>query len=210
MDQIQKAPPKLLTIQNTDREKLVSYLRGTTDREQLSPTLQTHVDRMYICADLIRKWGTRLRVEPMLIRYIKDGTGETISRSTARNIFDDTQQIFAVTNQSNSQQFWVDILMGEIMADKKRAEADGDHRAVAAFDKLMKDTIKELMGTIDASIYERIQPPKIILGYYPEDLKVDKVLPDHELKKLLEKLTQKKRQKLYDQVEEAQTIDDEE
>ena len=69
MSDIQKSPPKLLTIQNTDRERLVSYLQGNTDREQLSPKLQQHVDRMYICADLIRKWGTRLRVEPMLIKY---------------------------------------------------------------------------------------------------------------------------------------------
>ncbi|REE01121.1 hypothetical protein [Marinoscillum furvescens] len=210
MSDIQKAPPKLLTIQNTDRELLVSYLRGNIPRAQLSPTLQTHVDRMYICADLIRKWGTRLRVEPMLIRYIKDATGSTISRSTARNIFEDTQQIFSVTNQSNSQQFWVDILMGEIMATKKKAEAAEDYRAAVSALKVMKETIKELMGTMDASIYERIQPPKIILGYYPEELRVDKVLPDHELKKLIDKLTQKKRQKLYDQVEEAQTIEDEE
>lgn len=210
LEPIKRAPNRILNTHNTDKEVLVAYLMGKLDRTELSPKLEQKLNRMYTCADLIRKWGTRLRVEPMLIKYIQGATGEKISRQTARNIFDDTQEIFAVTNQSNSQQFWVDILLGEIMADKKKAAADGDHRAVATYDKLMKDTIKELMGTMDATIYERIQPPKVTLGYFPEELKVDKVLPDHELKKLIEKLKSKKRQKLYNQVEEAQIVPDNE
>lgn len=208
LEPIKKAPIKLLTTHNTDNEIIVQYLLGNLPRTELSPKLQQKVDRMYICADLIRTWGTRLRVEPMLIKYIREGTGEEISRQTARNIFDDTQMLFGAT-QKSAQQFWVDILMGELMADKKAAKAAGDFRAVASLDKVMKDTIKDLMGSVDASIYDRIQPPRIILGYFPEDLNIDQVLPKHDLDKLIEKLKQKKRQKLYDTIQEAEVITNE-
>ena len=72
---------------------------------------------------------------------------------------------------------------------------------VASFTKVMKDTIKEFLGSADASLYERIQPPQPVLGFFPEELKnPDIPKDDKELQRMIAQFRKKKKEKLYSEL----------
>jgi len=193
-DIILPAPNKLLTTHNSDDDKLVAFLLGKLERTDLSPKLEEKLENMNVCADLIRKYGSRVKVTRIL------QTNHDISRATAYRLFDDTQRIFGVS-QVHDQQFWVDVLLGSIMEDIRLARTKQDFRAVASLTRVMKDTIKEFLGSADASLYERIQPPKPVLGFFPDELKnPDIPKDDDELKKLIREFKKKKKDKLYSEL----------
>lgn len=169
-DEIQKAPNKLLTTKNTDNEKLIWYLQGKLKRTDLSSKVEEKLDRIMQTSDLIRRYGSRMKVVPMLEKLFD------ISTPQAYRYFNDTQAVLATTEQHN-QTFWVDILLGDIRENIKKAQLKGDYKSVTALIKIQKETIKELLGDADAAKYDELNPPVPVLGFFPEELKVK--MPDN-------------------------------
>ncbi len=181
----------------SERDEIIHYLMHPEiqDSYELSTALAEKLRRMESCADLTRTWGSRFKVIPILEKRFD------ISRQTARQLYDDTQIVFGVTSKL-TQQFWVDIVIGEIMEDKRKASLAGDHRAVASMQKNMAHVIEKLMGSIDTSIYEKINPPPIVIGYFPDKLKTPNLPSDSELDIIFKKLMKKKREKIYEDIAE--------
>lgn len=200
-EEIKPATIKLLTTHKSDDDKLVLYLQGKLQRTELSPKMEEKLDRMLTCADLIRSYGSRQKVTSMM----QSITG--LSQASAYRIFDDTQRIFG-TSAAHDQQFWVDILLGQIQEEIKRARAEGDGKTVASLLKTMKETIKDLLGSGDAGLYDRIQPAVPVIGYWPEELRTKVTTDPEKLKKLIDNFKKSKRKKGYeDEAEEAQIIE---
>ncbi len=187
-DEIQLAPNKLMTTKTTDNEKLIWYLQGKLKRTDISKKLEEKLSRFNHCADYIKKYGSRLKVVPMMEK--KFG----LSTAQAYRDYNDTQQVFATTEQNN-QAFWVDMLLGDIRQALKAARKDEDHKAVAALIKTMKETIKELLGDASAAIYDDLVPPVPVLGFFPEELKVP--MPD-DLQEQLKRFKVKKKTNTID------------
>jgi len=182
MSEIQRAPDKIITIHTSDDDLLIKHFRGKLERASLSTKLQEKADNMDACYQLIRKHVSRLKVIPLMLKLFKDSNGEAISQATAYRIYDDTQRIFGETDIKN-QKFWIDIELGEIEDDIRACRAIRDYRSVAALRKLKAEYIIN-MGSGDASLYEKIQPPEFVIGFFPRSMKV--ALPkDKELKELV-------------------------
>lgn len=190
-EEIKPAVNKILTVSKTDDEKLVAFLQGKLKRTELSDALQREVERMHMCADLIRKYGSRLKVAPMLKELY--GFGD----QAAYSLFDRTMRIFG-TSTVHDQQFWTDILLGGIMQDIKNATAKQDFRSVASLRKTMLETIEKLMGSAEASLYENIQPVLPVIGFWPEELKTGVPSDPAELKKLIDKFKKEKKRKFFE------------
>lgn len=179
-DLIKRAPDKVLST-HTDEDKIIAYLQGDTKRKRLSPKLQQKYDRYRHCSDLIRRYGSRLKVVPMMEKEYG------ISYAQASRDFVNTQRIFATTQETN-QAFWVDILIGMILEDRAKAIKNEDFRAAATMLRTFKETIKELVGPADVIPYEKLIPPKMVVGFFPETLNVDN--PDN-LDELIESFKKK-------------------
>jgi len=200
-DPIPKAVMKQLNRKNTDDEKIVKFLQGKLKRTELSETMEKELENMRIMADLIRKHGSRLKVTEMFKNI------QGVSDFTAFRLFEKTQRIFGATS-SHDQQFWVDILLGGLMEDIRLARAKGDYRSVATLRKTMMTTIKDLLGSADANIYERIQPQLPVLGHWPEQLKTGVPTDPEKLGKIINSFMNKRRKKAYNNLaEDAETID---
>jgi hypothetical protein len=193
-DEIRMAPVKYLTTHNSDDDKIVLYLQGKLPRTEVKGKLEKQIKEIKDCADLIRTYGSRLKVTKML-----ESMG--MSSSKAYTLFERTQRILG-TSSPHDQKFWVDILLGQIMENVKKAQAKGDFRSVASLMKTMQDTIKDLLGTADASIYERIQPPVPVIGFFPDEIKSDVPKDPEELKKIIEKFKNAKKAKFYKEIAE--------
>lgn len=185
-EEIQKAPNKILNLHNSDIDKITAYLLGKMPRTDLSPALEEYIDKMYVCSDLVRQWGSRLKVVPILM------TKYDISRPTALELFERTQYVFGSTAKS-SQAFYVDILFEDIKKGMNKALKSGDMRSYAQLTKQFADAIKEFTGSADALLYENFEMQPIIIGFFPELFKgVD--LPDN-LEEQIEKLKKGKSKK---------------
>lgn len=183
MSEIRHAPIKLLTTHNSDEDKLRLHLQGKLERHELSPKLQEKVERIVATSELIRKYVSRLKVCPMLEKSMN------LSRAQAYRLYEETQRLFGETSIKN-QQFWLDIQMGAIEEDIAACRMLKDYRSVAALRKLQVDLIEKLMGSGDAQLYERIQPPEFVVGFFPRSMKMP--LPkDKELRKLVSEKLQK-------------------
>lgn len=186
-EEIQPASNKVLTLHNSDLDTITQYLLGKLPRTELSPALEEYIDRMYCCSDLIRTYGSRLKVTPLLMEKYN------ISRPTAMQLFERTQYIFGSTAKS-SQAFYVDILFEDIKKGMNKALNAGDFRAYAQLTKQFADAIKEFTGSADALLYENFEMQQIVIGFFPEKFKVD--LPEN-LEEHLEKLKKAKSKKEY-------------
>lgn len=171
---------QLTTRSETD--EIIAYLQfsGDTDKTpKLSKKLKEKLDRLYYCADLVKVYGSRYKVCPMLMKKFD------ISRATADRDFHDTQVVFGSTLKS-SKDFWLDVLMGFMIETRTKALVKGDFRSVAQVEKNMKDAIKDLAGDKDTLPFDQVQPVQVMVGFFPELTKVE--LPDDldaQLKQLL-------------------------
>lgn len=162
-DEIKPALPKVLTTHNTDVEIIVQHLQGKLKRSMLSDMIKEKIDRMHIISDLIRQYGSRLKVVPM----IEQDMG--ISKSQALRLFNETIQVYStVSAQEKGRDLWIDILLGQIMEGMKKSLLKQDFKAHASYVKTFKDTIVDLIGDAEAAKYDKVQPPPIVIGFFPE------------------------------------------
>jgi len=173
---IKRAQMKVLTTHQSTDDLIIAHMKGKLERSELSPKLQEQVDNMLACEKLIRKYVSRLDVVPML------ETTLGVSRSTAYSLYESTQRILGETSVKN-QQFWLDIELGALEKDIQGAQKMNDYKSVASLRKIKADLIIKLMGSGDAQLYEKIQPPQVVIGFFPASMKV-KLPKDRELQKL--------------------------
>ncbi len=167
---------KLITTQQSDDDIIRKHLQGKLERSELSEAVEKQVEEMLVCEKLMRKYVSRSEVCPMLQQALN------CSQTKAYRLYDRTQKLFGESGIKD-QQFWLDIELGELEKDIRAARALKDYRSVAALRKIKSDYIKN-MGSGDALLYEKIQPPPFVVGFFPRSMMV--TLPkDRELKQLV-------------------------
>lgn len=207
---------KLLTT-HTDVETLALYLMGKMSGE-LSPKLAAKLRRLEVCADLIRQYGSRLKVVPMMVhlygekklKKLKESDQEILdsyepkreggySERTAYGDFNEAQELFATTTQTDKRPFWVDLIFGEIMKTKRMAEKAGmdggaDARAMAKCDQNLIDAGVKLLGNGEQIDWKKVQPMVPVFVFAPEMVDPDGLIPTDpkELDKLRQRLIKKK------------------
>ncbi len=170
-----------LTTKQSDTDQLIHYLQGNSE-VILSPKLEELLKRYESCADLIKQWGSRHKVVPILMKRFG------ISTAQAYRDFSDCQEIFGSTPRS-SKDFYLDILLGNITETRNKALLKQDFKTVAACDKNMLFTIQEYFQ--DESIpWEKLQPQNIVMGWFPELSKVE--IPDN-WQEIVSKMVEKKK-----------------
>ncbi|AEL24019.1 hypothetical protein [Cyclobacterium marinum] len=175
----------------TDVEKIVLYHQGKLPNAELSPALEEKINRMKECSNLIQKYGGAKKVISMM-----EGLWG-ISYSTAKRIYNETQEAFGDLTNFNKQ-FHIDTYMQFLITGINLAKESGDGKTFTGLMKEYKNAIKEFMGTSEADIYKQIQVPTFEVGFFPEELNTK--LPANwktRVKKLVE---EKKR---LDEIEDA-------
>lgn len=179
----------------SDEEKIRDYLTNPDTRVKLTGALQHKIDRLYFTADLIKKHISFHKVVKILTKKPWDKYG-SISATTAWRDFKDAQRLFG-SLANHDQAFHVDMMLGKLEKDIKRAMKDEDHRAVASLRKLQIFLINEHMGGHEADQYKDLQPAPIVIGHFPEELKTE-LPPEDELKQRIEKLMKPKQGRSFD------------
>ncbi|RNI27653.1 hypothetical protein EFA69_16170 [Rufibacter immobilis] len=176
-----------LTTQ-TDADVLIEHLykgKGT-----LTPALEEKLDRLQSCLELTRKYGSRLKVIPMLVKkYNRDG--KKYSAHTAQEDFDDCQEVFGAGTQTN-RMFWFDIVLGMMMDTRNAILATRNYKAASLVEVRMLNAIKDFIGDNEAYPVDKLQPQNVEVGFFPELLNVK--LPDN-LEEQLKKLKEAKKRK---------------
>lgn len=182
----------------TDNEIIIEHLMSD-DPKPLSKALETKLERLDACRDLIRKYGSRVRVAKILMNDYK------ISRAQAYRIFESTQDVFGST-QKTSREFWLDIIIGFMIDDRNKALLKGDFRSVSAMQKNMIAAVEKLAGNNETIPFEKIQPAPVMIGFFPESMHVN--LPDDwedQVKQLI-----KPKRKIDKTIHDAEIVDNEE
>ncbi len=187
MDEIQRAPNKVLSTKTITEDVLVQFLMNKLERTDLTDKLQEYVENMRTCAKLIRKYGSRLKVEPMLEKLF------AISPRTARTLYDRTTRLYRKDQPPLDREFWIDIHLGDVRKGIKKALKDGDIKAYASLMRIQHEIIKDFMGTNDAAMYEQFEMPELELAFTPEIFK-NNSLPE-DLDAQIEKLKKSKKYK---------------
>lgn len=175
----------------TDVEKIVLFLQGKLPNAELSPALEEKLNRMKECSNLIQKYGGAKKVISMM-----EGLWD-ISYSTARRIYNETQEAFGDVTHFNKQ-YHVDTYMQLLITGINLAKDSGDGKTFTGLMKEYKSAILEFMGTTDADMYKRIQIPEFQVGFFPEELNTK--LPANWKSRLKKLVDEKKRS---DEIEDA-------
>lgn len=145
---------------HSEVEQIIQYLQSGDKDVALSPDLEAILKRYTYCADLIKQYGTRLKVVKMMMTTYK------YSQAQAYRDFENTSYVFGSTPRS-SKDFYLDLLLGNIVETRTKALSREDYKAAAACDKNMLAVLQEYFK--DQSIpWEKVQPPNMIFGFFPE------------------------------------------
>lgn len=175
----------------TDVEKIVLYHQGKLPNAELSPALEEKINRMKECSNLIQKYGGAKKVISMM-----EGLWG-ISYSTAKRIYNETQEAFGDLTNFNKQ-FHIDTYMQFLITGINLAKESGDGKTFTGLMKEYKNAIKEFMGTSEADIYKQIQVPTFEVGFFPEELNTK--LPANWKSRVKKLVEEKKR---LDEIEDA-------
>ena len=183
----------------TDNDQLIAYLLGDIPEAKLSKPLRLKLERIYVCDNLIRQYGSRPRVIRMMVTRFTDEykkIRKTYSRRTAESDYSATQSIFG-TLCKHDINYHVDILLDRIAETRHLAKITQNSTALARCDANYKDAIKEFMGDKDVPDYEQIQIPDQVFVPDPKLLESYERLPsDEELMEQIRLLEAKPKNKL--------------
>lgn len=173
-----------------DIDALIAYVYG--DRETLSPEQIEKLKRLEQCSDLIRKHGSRLKVIPLMVKLFSKG-GKPYTAKKAQQDFDDTTELFGASKPT-SKNFWFDIVLGMMMETRQNAYVKRNYSAASIIEARILGAIKDFVGDSEAYPIEKLQPPRLELGFFPEQLKVD--MPANFEDQLAKLMESKKRKEL--------------
>jgi hypothetical protein len=177
-----------MSLINNENEEdvLLTYL--VSDKPvKLTSKQEERLKRYETCVDLIKQYGSRNKVVPVLMKRYQ------ITRRQAYRDFAATQNLFGAT-YNHEREFWIDIVLGEIQKTKSLAIMKKDGRAAAMADKNMLYTIERLMGDKEKLPFEEIQPAQILMGFFPENVNVEK-MSEEDIEAAFKRLSKPKRKK---------------
>lgn len=172
----------VLTTQS-DTDQINKYLLG--QQANLSAALTKKLERLQTAADLLRKYGSRMKVAGMLQKLWND-----CSRATSYRYIEEAQDVFS-PQQAADREFYVDILMGMLFSTREKALAKQDLKVVAATERNIMNAITKFFGTSEALPIEKFQVPHYTMVFDPS-LVGAKPLPENWQKQLQEILAVRK------------------
>jgi hypothetical protein len=173
-------------------DQIIQYMQDDSGSVELSPDLKRHYDAMMKCDDLIRQYGSKSKVIPMLQKMLD------VSRTTANIIFAETQTAFGSTAKYKKH-YWVPVVMDWLADARNRAIIAKDFKSLAHIIRSMVELMKQMPGDL-----EDAKPSTIIniLQYKPHSLGIQD-LNDDELEKLKkEVMNPKKKHNIIIETEE--------
>ncbi|MGV3588595.1 MAG: hypothetical protein ACO1OF_16435 [Adhaeribacter sp.] len=185
---------------HSESQDIINYLLGK--KAELSQPLIDKLQRLHVCADLIKKHGSRLVVVPKLVKLYEPLGG--YSYQTAQRDFDDTQEIFGATPHS-SKDFWFDLVIGMMMETRQKCLDKEDYKTAATIEYRILKGVEAFIGDKEVYPLDQLQPQDIQVGFFPELLKVK--LPEN-LEFQLKKIIESKRKKDL-MIDDAQILTDE-
>ncbi|MBC6698074.1 hypothetical protein [Hymenobacter sp. BT190] len=174
------------------------YLQGTV--ATISPKLEEMLKRLETAADLLRKHGSRLVVAAKLRHLYKYST------ATAYRDIDDAMEAFAPTTRVN-RAFYVDLMLEKMFSTHAKAIVAGDLKTAASVEKNIMAAIDKFMGDADSFPIDELQPPRFIIGHFPE--LVGRKLPDN-WEQQVKNILREKRSGNFAGAEEAKVVGEEE
>ena len=154
----------------SDSDQINRFLLG--QEANLTPALTKKLDRLQVAADLLRKFGSRMKVAGMLQKLWPTDC----SRATSYRYIEEAQDVFA-PQQMASREFYVDVVMGMLFSTREKALAKQDLKTVAATEKNIMVGIAKFFGTSESLPIEKFQVPHYEVGFYPG--LVNSKLPDN-------------------------------
>lgn len=178
-DEILPYKRKPLTL-HSDITDIIYHLQGKQGYEQLSPALEEKLKRMQQTRDYLSKYGSRIKVVPMLM------TDFNIARRMAYRLMEETMEVFNTMAETKGRDMWVDIILDKVFETWRKAHAKEDFKTAAICEGRMIEIIEKFMGGEMAKLYEGIQPPVFQFGFFPELTNV--TIPDdleHQINKII-------------------------
>lgn len=202
-DEILPFVRKTITLRS-DLDEILAHVQGKPGYEKISPALEEKLKRMQMCRDWLAKYGGRQDVLPMI--HSEFG----LSRSAAYALLEDTMEYYNTTGESKGRNVWIDIILAKIFETWRKAHAKNDFKTAAICEGRMIEVVEKFFGGHEAKMYARIQPPAILLGFFPELTNVE--IPDDlesQVKKLIAEKKRKASQIDYVEFEELTRGEDE-
>lgn len=190
----------------SDYSKILAWYQDTTDSVRLSPREEKTRDRMDFCDNLIRKYGARSQVIPMLIRKFSE-PGHEMSRKTAYQIYNMTELAFGSSSRA-SKDYWRDVLTDMAGELREQALLKGDLRTAAECLNIMGKFRR--LDKEDPAEEEKLQLPQtVIIQFQRHSLGLQSISED-EAKLILEEVLKPKRKQDYapNNIEEVEYVEE--
>lgn len=155
-------------------DELVDFLLGRSNAEP-TPKMAELLARLHVCADLIRKYGSKKKVAEAMVNHMRLMKDDEYSLATAYRDFDDATRVFGTTPLT-SRQFYIDDVMEKLYETRRIAKEAGNLKALVAADANIMRAISEYFGDAQGIDWNVVQPAPRIIGFMPEELAVK--LPD--------------------------------
>ncbi len=188
--------------QKDDVSEIIMYLQDAKGNYELSPALQRKVELMTLCRDLIRQYGSRTKVVPMLMK--EESISPRLSHVQADRIFLETTYIFNTTQTSN-RDFWIDIAIGDIKESRRKAMIKPDLKVVAMCDANLVKLIALMTDSKEAEIYKQINIVPRVVRFDPGQTGVS--LPD-DWEQQIDRIVQRARMRDFTNIPEATVVDE--
>jgi len=187
----------------TDTDVIMRWLLGI-DKTNLNASQKLLLKRAQSCKDLVYEYG------PDKTKIIKlHAKLQNISEETAKSDYENMLYFYNVQKES-PRNFWIDFALSSITKNINEARKANDFATVSKENKNMIVLIEKFFGTEEKPDYSKLQPPDIILGFWPESTGI--VLPEgRKLEVILKQLEMVKSESGFnvDDIEETEYEDTE-
>lgn len=166
-DDLKVLPFERKLSRKSNIDEIILWYQNPNPNTKLSESLHNDLKRYKQCQLWLDKDLNIHKVAPMMVREFG------YSLNTAYRDIRDTFMIFNVLSSQSykGRDFMIDIVMGRIMKNEELARGKEDYKSAAQFTKQMIDVIEKFYGGYEAKQYDSLQPPNILLGWYPEQFK---------------------------------------
>jgi hypothetical protein len=178
-----------------DLHTLIAWYQDTENSVRLTPKQEELRTRIDFCDNLIRKYGGRSKVVPMLEKHFH------IPKETAERIYGQTQT--ALNSQPKAtKDYWRDVATDWASEYRDRAILEGNLKAEGdAIKIMMKVRMLDREDTEDAAA--DMPPQTIIIQFQPNTLGLSEITEDEARRLLKEMMKPKRTNNLNLDIEEA-------
>jgi hypothetical protein len=131
-------PTKNLRLDNhTDLDQIIKYYQDETGTYQLTPRQEKKREQLDFCDNLIRNYGSKIRVIPMLMKKFD------ITKAAADKLYSDTQKAFASVH-SHTKPYLLSVAFDWISDARNRAILAGDNKSLAHIVRTLVEHLKHI------------------------------------------------------------------